>query len=1123
MRKKNKLYTANQWNQPLFAQGVDRENHNIFDGLDSSRLNSFFTNQNSNVTGSLVDNPYNFNYLNNVNANSFGSLAQQPSSSSFNTKLKVSPSSTTSTNSSSNSNLAGYMGALSNLGDLGASEKYKRGMWDIADPLYHLAGGKESAIGNGLSDAGVATFKAGAQSGNGILMLAGGIAKGVGSAWNALAGTKWNKENISNIENNTYAINRASSAFSGANTTSDLINAAGTMTGGYNFNMKDIGSKGPLAGHKLDRKYKGLQYQQDTALAKLDHSVATAANRVDRNVDDIAMANVAAFGGPLDTSNSGAINYEFMSNYLTAKNRAVDVKDKVNSNIFGSLQASPYGVFALGGDMQTNSSDFTTGLAHIDEGGSHESNPYEGVQVGISRENGNPNLVEEGETIFDDYVYSTRIKVDAQTKKKFHLGKSANMTFAELSKKLEKESLERPNDAISQAALSKQMHALADEQERQKAEMEAQEEQAAQEEFNNLPPEQQQAIMQQVAMEQQVAAQQQAQQQQEAQAMQEQQLAEQQGQMEPQQMVDEQMVQQQAEQPQMEEQQINACGGKMNRFDLGGDIKKGIYKALGFYTDPDFEEWRKKNNLDEVTDWENISKNAAFMDALRKSSPALSNALSHNYDFGAYKPSEVSPYDLSTFNGVLDKYTASRNQGNVDGNYAVDGEFNLGNYKTIEDLENSDNYKAYTNYLVNLANRAKGIKFKDPNADGKWKDYKDIEWGDDSHKLSEADYNALNTLWHHTVGTSTKSEGKPVPLFTTDDNGLFSIADNAGDLITRYRTDHKGGIFHLTPEALKRNREIKSFEVDDKGNVHEIYTQVPEGWSNVGNYKWQDKDNDYLYNYYKRPGDPNANTNDTPTDKKMVPKHKAEWPRYLGMFGPIAALAMQRAGIGKPEWVDWQKSLDIAEGATAYAGFKPIPNYLRYQPMDIWAEQNRMNANSRATDRAITNSASPMASKEAGLLANAYTDQNASGNLFRQALEYNDALRQKTAEFNRGTDQYNAEAYNTTSRTNAEIANNQRRLRAQMYADFANARLNANSAWNQSIYGNVNNLFKGISDWGKENAQHNMIADMAADGLFGTMKDQYISRDYLEEEKNKNKVVKAAKGGKLKRKKGLTF
>ena len=43
MKKKNKLYTANKWNQPLFAQGVDREHQNIFDGLLRSNIQNIGT------------------------------------------------------------------------------------------------------------------------------------------------------------------------------------------------------------------------------------------------------------------------------------------------------------------------------------------------------------------------------------------------------------------------------------------------------------------------------------------------------------------------------------------------------------------------------------------------------------------------------------------------------------------------------------------------------------------------------------------------------------------------------------------------------------------------------------------------------------------------------------------------------------------------------------------------------------------------------------------------------------------------------------------------------------------------------------------------------------------------
>ena len=234
------------------------------------------------------------------------------------------------------------------------------------------------------------------------------------------------------------------------------------------------------------------------------------------------------------------------------------------------------------------------------------------------------------------------------------------------------------------------------------------------------------------------------------------------------------------------------------------------------------------------------------------------------------------------------------------------------------------------------------------------------------------------------------------------------------------------------------------------------------------------------------------------------------------MLGPLVGLGMQAMGIGKPNYSRMDASVEAASGSPALASYKPIGNYLTYNPMDIWYEQNRMDANSRATDRAILNNASPIGTKMAGLLANGYNSQIADGDLYRKALEYNDAKRQKVAEFNRGTDMYNADAFTKTSATNAEIANRQRQFKAQMQMDAARQRMAADAAWNQGIYGNVSGLFKGISDLGRENAQHNMIANMAADGIFGVMTPK----------SNTGKRVVTTKkscGGKIKRKRGLTF
>ena len=47
----------------------------------------------------------------------------------------------------------------------------------------------------------------------------------------------------------------------------------------------------------------------------------------------------------------------------------------------------------------------------VNEGGSHEENPNGGVQIGVDPE-GNPNLLEEGEPVYKDYVYSDNIEAE---------------------------------------------------------------------------------------------------------------------------------------------------------------------------------------------------------------------------------------------------------------------------------------------------------------------------------------------------------------------------------------------------------------------------------------------------------------------------------------------------------------------------------------------------------------------------------------------------------------------------------------------------------------------------------------------------------------------------------------
>ena len=121
---------------------------------------------------------------------------------------------------------------------------------------------------------------------------------------------------------------------------------------------------------------------------------------------------------------------------------------------------------AFGGHLNTNGSDFMTGLTYIDNGDTHENNPYEGVPMGADSE-GTPNLVEQGEVVFNDYVYSNRLQVPKDVKKKYKL--RDNMTFADAVKYLTKSYEERPNDSISRDTAMEILADLANAQEAERA------------------------------------------------------------------------------------------------------------------------------------------------------------------------------------------------------------------------------------------------------------------------------------------------------------------------------------------------------------------------------------------------------------------------------------------------------------------------------------------------------------------------------------------------------------------------------------------------------------------------------------------------------------------------------
>lgn len=392
----------------------------------------------------------------------------------------------------------------------------------LGSAVGNIAGG---AIGGGLkSGAGSAISNVGGALGGivgTVSPLLGGIVSAgtgiIGGLTNRMFGSKLNKEKIAEVEGSNKAINTVMVDSSSADS---VMNQWTNQDFGKDFTKSDIGKDGWFS-NKAKKKYRELNKQQDIARNRALTSYENAADAADTQSDLNAMANFAAFGGPLGIwggYGSGAIGYELAKENLGIKALNAANKGKLTSlpnsfsselNTFaegGKIHIKPEnkGKFtkycggkvtseciakgkrssdpavrkratfaanarkwhhAFGGDLNTHGADFANGQIIVGNGGTHEENPMEGVPMGMDAE-GNPNLVEQGEVIFNDYVFSNRLFADGGLLESFNLPKSYDgYSFAAIAEKLGDESKERPNDPISKRGLLSSMSRLQQAQE----------------------------------------------------------------------------------------------------------------------------------------------------------------------------------------------------------------------------------------------------------------------------------------------------------------------------------------------------------------------------------------------------------------------------------------------------------------------------------------------------------------------------------------------------------------------------------------------------------------------------------------------------------------------------------
>lgn len=354
--------------------------------------------------------------------------------------------------------------------------------------LNSVIGAGGSALGQGISG-GFSTGAGNAMQGLSTIASAipgpwGAIAGAglniVGGAVNRLFGSQVNEQAVANFKNEN---NQLANTVLNANSYDDLLSQYSNTSLLGGINKSQVGKDG-IFSNKVSRLTSSLNADRDLANERYLSSVKNSINNI--GIEELLNANYAAYGGPLTMRYTGTMSpfgntfADGGNIHIKPENRGkfTRLKERTGKSStwykeHGTPEQRKMATFALnarkwkhafGGDLNTNGGDFSNGLIMIGNGGTHEENPMEGVQMGVD-DQGTPNLVEEGEVIFNDYVFSDRMNVPNSIRSSLGLSKGKKLTFAKAAKKLQKESEERPNDPISKRGLMSAMSKLQQAQE----------------------------------------------------------------------------------------------------------------------------------------------------------------------------------------------------------------------------------------------------------------------------------------------------------------------------------------------------------------------------------------------------------------------------------------------------------------------------------------------------------------------------------------------------------------------------------------------------------------------------------------------------------------------------------
>lgn len=929
-------------------------------------------------------------------------------------------------------NLGGWMNGVNNKIDASSFGKAiggSSGLGGITNAATSVVSGLINPSGNSTGVGN--TLKGIGSMASNIPGIGGVIGAGVnlvGGLINAAFGSNLNEEFIAQTEDKTK---QQAGYISSAEDNASLLSDWTSYTDMAHVKRSDVGSDGWFS-NKAKNKTKSLNRAIDEANLRAWHSLNNTASNVDTNNDFLAMANFSAYGGPITMRYTGVMSpfgntFGDGGIFIKPENRGkfTALKERTGKSStwykeHGTPAQKKMATFALnaakwkhadGGELHTHGGDFTNGVIQINSGGLHSTNPFEGVQMGIDPQ-GVPNLVEEGEVIFNDYVFSNRLKVPKAIRQKYKL--RDNITFADAAKKLSKESEDRPNDPISKRGLESFMSALAESQEGVRISKELHKARNNKfayggsikdilEEFKSIKDTDMDNWMRNNP--------------------------------------DKYLA-------------ISVLSSWLSDYlDKDPNLVEDIDKIISVYDQLD--DLDKKEIKEEIERRaKNLNKNSGNFNDFYNT---LLNSQYYKYDstLGGLRS---SPYYLPKVSSYIDKAIAK-----------------YGMEKPLLEITEDEWREIYEDSQKKFENSISYSTDTD-NSNIKQEDIRDIPGLDfpymDMSQLSsiprvpniEVKNTPLDTSY---IAYRTESELNDDD-FTMEDTSMPEITITPD--VTGFNVQDRKysiGFPSITPRNNNRGTTyIAPLDIQEDEGIG-IPLDITRNFSGLEfpSMGMSDLKQPQMIAPLSVPK-PHQDTNNSNMGKLANLRYI---PAIASGVSAISDL------FSKPDYsaADRVASVDIQP---ALVSADPIGQYLSYKPLDRMFYINQLNRNTAAGRRAIQNtSGGNRAAAMASILAADYNYGENLGKLARQAEEYNQTQKEKVAGFNRQTDMFNSQQSMQAQSVNAQSRNDATKMRLAQAEEVAKLRSAAKSAYDTRRSSNLNNFINNLGNIGWEEYQRELI------------------------------------------------